>query len=62
MHYTAYVDYPYRRVEVDADTYNEAEHRAAMLLDTRREHSIVLIECPQPCTIAELIADTEDTQ
>jgi hypothetical protein len=35
-HYVAYINHPYRRVELDADDCLSARHRAAMLLDTRR--------------------------
>lgn len=61
MHYVAYLDTPHRRVEVDAETFNEAQHRAALLLDTRRERSIYLIEMPKAKhSIANLIEDTEE--
>ena len=62
-HFVAYLDTPHRRVELDAETFNEAQHRAALLLDTRRERSIYLIETSEPKhSMAELIEDTEDTQ
>ncbi len=60
MHFAAYLPDTYRRVELNSETEQEARHRAAMLLDTKREHSITLIECPQRVSIAELEADTED--
>ena len=60
MHYVAYLDNPNRRVEVDADTFLAAQHQAAVLLDTKRERDIYLVETPQPVTIAELEADTTE--
>ena len=63
-HYAAYIDNPNRRVEVDAVNYIAAQHQAAILLGTRRERDIYLIECTEPCASAqELIDDTtEETQ
>jgi len=60
MHYIAYLDHPNRRVEVEGETFLAAQHQAAMLLSTRREHDIYLIETPQRYTIAEFEADTEE--
>jgi hypothetical protein len=60
MHYVAYLYNPHRRVEVDGDTFAEARHQAAMLLDTRRERDIYMIETPQPVTTAELEEDTKE--
>lgn len=60
MHYIAFLDTLQRRVEVDGDTFAQAQHSAATLLNTRRERDIYLVESPQPCTIAELEADTEE--
>ena len=59
-HYVAYLDNPNRRVEVDGETFTQAQHNAASLLGTRRERDIYLIETPQRYTIAEFVEDTED--
>ena len=60
MHYIAYLDNPNRRVEVDADSFTNAQHNAALMLGTRRERDIYLIPCPEvKYTTAEFIADTE---
>ena len=59
-HYAAYIDNPNRRVEVDAVNYIAAQHQAAILLGTKRVHDVQLIECTEPCSIADLIADTEE--
>ena len=59
MYFVAYLDNC--RVEVDADNFLSARHNAALLLSTRREDAIHLIECTQNCSLAELQADTEDT-
>lgn len=58
-HYVAYLNHPYRRIELDADDHLSARHRAAMLLDTRRADAIELIECPAKHSAEDLIADTE---
>lgn len=61
MHYVAYLDNPNRRVELDAETFIQAQHKAAIMLDTRRECDIDLIACPTVKTMtADLIADTEE--
>jgi hypothetical protein len=61
MHYVAYLDSPNRRVEVDGDTFIQAQHNAAVLLETRRERDIYLIACPEvKVTTEQLIADTEE--
>ena len=56
MYFVAYLDNC--RVEVDADNFLSARHNAALLLSTRREDAIHLIECTQNCSLAELQADT----
>jgi hypothetical protein len=61
-HYVGYLNNPNRRVEVDAVNYIAAQHQAAILLGTRRERDIYLIECTQPSSIADLIADTEEEE
>ena len=62
-HYTAYINDPNRRVEVDAVNRIAAQRQAAMLLDTKRVHDIILIECTEPlCTVQDLIDDTEEGQ
>jgi hypothetical protein len=59
MHYIAYLN-GYQRVEVDAETYTQAQHNAATLLGTHRERDIYLIETPQRVSTADLIKDTEE--
>ena len=60
-HYVGYLDNPNRRVEVDAVNYIAAQRQAAILLGTRRERDIYLIECSQPsASTQDLIADTEE--
>jgi len=55
-HYVGYLDNPNRRVEVDAVN----QHQAAILLGTRRERDIYLIECSQSSASAQdLIDDTK---
>ena len=60
-HYAAYIDNPNRRVEVDAVNYIAAQRQAAILLGTRRERDIYLIECSQSSASAQdLIEDTKE--
>ena len=59
QHYAVYFEN--RRMELDAETVFDARHIAASLLGIRREDAIRLIECTQNASLAELQADTEDT-
>lgn len=43
-HYVAYLNGYRQRIELDAPDYITAQKKAAMLLDTRREREIYLIE------------------
>ena len=60
-HFAAYIDNPNRRVEVEGVNRITAQRQAAMLLDTKRVHDIILIECTEPlCTVQDLIDDTKE--